>query len=222
MALDFEGDLAEAQGRAVRVRADGPVAFAEGSEGEGARVGEGAVLLGRGNDFLHGRDALAIGFDLKKDDAGEHGRVLHLPKAFESWVTPEGAFEFLLWTDEGQFRVETEAGAVSDTGWHHVEIGYDDATDRMRLEVDGEVHEARASGTTAEGSLWGAQPGHGLGRSARGHGGPLPLRRGARLGLRPGLSRVADPRRPQPPRGGARRRAGPPVAARASRGVHGV
>ncbi len=155
VALDFEGDLSDADGRSVGVRADGPIGYAKGSEGRGVTIGEGSVLIARENAFLHERDSFEFAFDLKRDGASEDGRVLQLNRAVEAWVAKDGTMDLTLRTDEGTFRLETDEGAVSARGWHQVEIGYDDAAGRLRLTVDGESVETQASGTTPEGSYWG-------------------------------------------------------------------
>ena len=155
VALDFEGSLADADGRGVGVRAAGLIGYAQGTDGRGVAIGEGSVLIARENDFLHELDSFGMSFDLRRHDASEDGRVLHIHNTLQGLVSKDGTFAFDLTTDEGTFRVETEAGAVSARGWHEVEIGYDDAAGRLRLSVDGEVIETRASGTTAEASHWG-------------------------------------------------------------------
>ena len=156
VALDFEGDLSEADGRPVGVRAKGEVGYARGTDGRGVTVGkEGSVLIARENDFLHERDAFEFAFDLKRGGASEDGRVLHLHRAVEAWVARDGTLDVALRTDEGTFRLESEKGAVSARGWHEVEIGYDDAEGRLRLTIDDESVQTRASGTTAEGLWWG-------------------------------------------------------------------
>ena len=163
VALDFERDLKDADGRSIKVHADGPVGYAKGTDGRGVTVGEGSVEIARSNAFLHERNSFEFTFDLKRDGASEDGRVLHLHRAIEAWVAEDGTLDVILRTDEGTFRAETEKGAVSGRGWHEVEIGYDDAAERLRLTVDGESVEARASGTTPEGSHWGLMLGSGWG-----------------------------------------------------------
>lgn len=155
LALDFEGDLRDAEGRDIGVRAQGALDFQEGSDGQGAALGEGSVLIARENDFLHGRDSFEMAFDLKRDGSAEAGRLLHLNKAMDAWVSTDGTLSFGLTTDEGTFWVDTQAGALSARSWHEVEIGYDDASQRLRLEVDGQVYGTRASGETAEAKWWG-------------------------------------------------------------------
>ena len=152
VALDFERDLSDADGRSVKVHADGPVGYSKGTDGRGVRIGEGSVEIARSNAFLHERDSFEFTFDLKRDGASEDGRVLHLHRAIEAWVAEDGTMDVILRTDEGTFRAETEKGAVSGRGWHEVAFGYDDAAGLMRLTVDGESVEASASGTTAKGS----------------------------------------------------------------------
>jgi hypothetical protein len=155
LALDFEGDLRDAGGRDVGVRAQGALRFREGSDGQGAALGEGSVLVGRENAFLHERDAFEMTFDVRRDGPAESGRLLHLNNAMDAWVSADGRLSFGLTTDEGVFWVDSKPGAVSGRGWHEVEIGYDAASQRLRLEVDGRASEARAWGETAEAKWWG-------------------------------------------------------------------
>ena len=155
VALDFEGDLSDADGRPIGVRADGPIGYAKGTDGRGVKIGEGSVLITRENAFLHERDSFEFAFDLRRDGASEDGRVLHLNGAIGTWVAKDGSMDVTLRTDEGTFHLETDEGAVSARGWHHVEIGYDEAAGRLRLTIDDESVETRASGTTAEGLWWG-------------------------------------------------------------------
>ena len=164
LALDFEGSLADAGGRPVELAATGDVPYVAGAQGRAAWIGETSIEIGRSNAFLHGREAFGIGLDLKRDGAGADGYVLRLKDAFEGWVTEDGAFVFELETDEGRFRVETADGALG-TGWSRVEIGYDDAADRLQITVDGQSVETRASGATPEASHWGLSLG-----SPWGHG----------------------------------------------------
>ena len=155
-AFAFEGDLTERDGRRVGVWAEDVPAFAEGRDGgEALRIGDGArVDVTRENAFLHDRDAFAFSFELRKDDAAGEGRVLQLHKSMLARVE-DGELVFTLDTDEGSFTVATEGGALDDDGWHAVEIGYDDAADRLVLSVDGEAAETHASGATPEARHWG-------------------------------------------------------------------
>ena len=153
VSLDFEGHLRDPDGAAVRGL--GPVGFGGGSEGRGARLGEGSVLVARENDFLHERSSFGIEFDLKRAGPGSDGRVIHFERALDAWVSDEGALTVALRTDEGRFSVSTGEGALSARGWHDVAIGYDDAAESLRVSVDGEAVETSASGETAPRLHWG-------------------------------------------------------------------
>ena len=167
--FDFERGLAEAGGRKVGVWKTGDLGFAAGRDGGTAlRVEQdAAMVVARDNAFLHERDAFAFAFDLKRDGDDDGGRVLHMHKAMEACVEDD-EFVFGLTTDEGHFRVSTKGDALAGDGWHQVEIGYDDARDRLSLTVDGETTWARASGTTAPGSTWGLSLGSTWGDSVEG------------------------------------------------------
>ena len=167
-AFSFDGGLAERDGRPVGVWADGALDFAEGRDGGALRIGDDtAVVLTRENGFLHERDAFAFSFDLKKDAAAGEGRVLHLPKAMTASVE-DGELVFTLATDEGTYTAATSNGALDDAGWHAVEIGYDDAADRLTVTVDGHGTEIFATGTTAEAQHWGLSLGAAWGDALEG------------------------------------------------------
>ena len=155
-AFEFDGNLSEAGQRRVGVWAADGVSFGEGrDEGQAVRIGDGAaVAITRDNAFIHERDAFALSFDLRKDDAAGEGRVIHFNKAMEARVV-DGEFVFSLRTDEGTYEVATTGGAMDDADWHAVEIGYDDAAGRLTLDVDGAEASTEASGTTAEALYWG-------------------------------------------------------------------
>jgi hypothetical protein len=167
-SLSFDGTLAERDGRPVGVWADGGLSFTDGRRGEALRIGDDAeVAITRENAFLHERDAFAFSFDLRKEDAAGEGRVLHLHKAMTAHVA-DGELTFTLTTDEGVFSVASEGGALDDSEWHAVEIGYDDAADRLTLSVDGTEAEAHASGTTAPAKYWGLSLGAAWGDALEG------------------------------------------------------
>ena len=156
------------------------------------------MLIARENDFLHERDAFEFAFDLKRGGASEEGRVLHLHRAVEAWVAADGTLDVALRTDEGTFRLASEAGAISARGWHEVAIGYDDAAraapadDRRRGGGDARLRDHRRS------AVVGPDAGLGLGRHAGRHDRRVPHERRARLGLTPAPGR-RSPRRPGPP-----------------------
>ena len=167
--FDFERGLSEAGGRKVGVWSTGDVGFTAGRDGGAAlRVEQGSAMVVAGdNAFLHERDSFSFAFDLKRDGGDDGGRVLHLHRAIEARVDDD-EFVFGLTTDEGHFRVSTQGDALAGDDWHRVEIGYDDARDRLSLTVDGETTWARASGTTAPGSTWGLSLGSTWGDSVDG------------------------------------------------------
>jgi hypothetical protein len=152
VALNFEGHLRDPDG--AETRALGDVGFSGGSEGRGARIGEGSVLVARENDFLHEMDGFEIDFDVKRAGSSSDGRLIHFERVLDAHVSKDGTLAVVLRTDEGRFELESE-GALSGRGWHDVEIGYDGAEELLRLTVDGETVEAQASGETAARKYWG-------------------------------------------------------------------
>ena len=168
-AFAFERGLSEDGGRRVGVYAEGDLAFAAGRDGgQALRVEQGSsMVIARENAFLHERDSFAFAFDLKRDRDDDGGRVLHMHKAMEARIEDD-RFVFALTTDEGRFEVSTGTDALEGDDWHHVEIGYDAARDRLSLAVDDETSWTRASGATAPGSTWGLNLGAAWGDSMDG------------------------------------------------------
>lgn len=122
--------------------------------------GTNGIQFAASDSAWGGLSSFSIDLDIQKDSAAGAGRILNLQKALKMYVDKDGRVIFELSTDEGDFKVASEAGALSDTNWHNLNVTYDEKDNLLTVSVDGDVSgSVEASGSTPGQASWGLQVG---------------------------------------------------------------
>lgn len=132
-------------------------AFVTGKDGKGFQLGgDKDLVIGREHSQLFGLDAFTISLDLRKDSADAHGGLLNQHTILDLAVRADGGLILGLNTDEGSVSLRTDAGVLSDTNWHNVNLAYDNDKGQVEILVDGgSVASATLTGRTADALYWG-------------------------------------------------------------------
>ncbi|WP_299883002.1 LamG-like jellyroll fold domain-containing protein [uncultured Sulfitobacter sp.] len=130
--------------------------FTTGKDGDGFQLGTDARFnIDNSSAQLFGLDAFNIAFDLRKDTADAHGGLLNQHTIMDLAVRTDGGFTLSLTTDEGSVNLRTDAGLLSDTDWHKINLVYDGDKGQVELLMDGNsLASAALTGRTADAKYW--------------------------------------------------------------------
>lgn len=126
------------------------------------KIGANTTLnLNRENSHISDLDNFALGISVQKDSADGSGGLMTIHKTLELDVLEDGSLRFWMATDTGNtYGILTEAGLLSDTAWHDVELQYSDEEELLQMLLDGTVvGSAEATGTAPQISYWGLEIG---------------------------------------------------------------
>jgi len=128
-----------------------------GKEGKGFQLGDGKdLVISKEHTQLFGLDAFNISLDLRKDSADAHGGLLNQHTILDLAVRADGGLILGLNTDEGSVFLRTDAGVLSDTNWHNVNLAYDSDKGQVEILVDSaSVASGALTGRTADALYWG-------------------------------------------------------------------
>lgn len=156
--FDFQSGLEETSGTGLSYQALDPNRLAE----EGYLIGGSARIdISRSNEELHNLDQFGFEIDLSLASPHAAGSFVYLHGAINGQILADGTVRFTLRTNEGEFRVESDSGAIADLESHQISVLYDGPNNMLELRIDGSsVDIGEASGTTAPVTFHGMTVGH--------------------------------------------------------------
>lgn len=163
--FEFEDGLYDSSLQNTRANISGVSSGAldvAGVDGSGMKIGANTTLnINRENDHISDLDSFVLGISVQKDSADGSGGLMTIHNTLDLDVLEDGALRFWMATDTGNtYGMLTEAGLLSDTEWHEVELQYSDEDDQLLLLLDGTVvGSTEATGTAPQISYWGLEIG---------------------------------------------------------------
>jgi parallel beta-helix repeat protein len=138
-SLDFEDGFKDRSSFDSKVYEVGSSETPEGVDGgKGFHLnGENDLNISRSNGQIHDLPSFTLGLSLQRDAGGEAGTFLYKHRAMQGQITKDGAVSFTVRTSDGSFTAKTEAGLISDTQWHRIEVVFGEGNGGLDIFVDG-------------------------------------------------------------------------------------
>lgn len=157
--FEFEDGVTDSSSYATTATIDGKSSGAlisDGLDGSAFHMdADTRLALDRFTSQIKDLDNFDLGLSVRKDAADGSGVLVEAYKSFDLKVLDSGALVLQLTSSDGtSIKITSDAGAISDTDWHDVDVSFKDGTVALTLD-DAVVGEADVSGHALDLTYWG-------------------------------------------------------------------